>query len=307
MRRVPAAAAACVVFLSSADSLRTHADAVQAPRALIVSVDGLRGDLILDADVPHLRGLMARGAYTLDARTIETPYTVPAHVSMLTGALPEKHGVTWNDHIEGAYPEVPTLFELARRAGHTTALVAGKTKLVVLTKPGTLNWSHVGHEGYERDADIARRAAGFIRSHRPQLMFVHLGDVDAIGHEAGWRSGPQLRAVEAADHAIGDLLEQLSASGLSGHTTVIVTADHGGSGDQHLPDDPLSRQVPWIVAGPCIRSHVDIGAPASGKVSILATFTVISALFDLDDAEHTNSDARDYRDEVYIGGCEPGS
>src|SRR5688572_17406387 len=97
-----------ITALIGCAALRTPAGGPGPVRLLIVSIDGLGGDLLLKARVPEIRRLMKRGAYTLQARTIDPPYTVPAHVSMLTGVLPETHGVTWNDHIEQAYPEVPT-------------------------------------------------------------------------------------------------------------------------------------------------------------------------------------------------------
>src|SRR5687767_13876906 len=52
-------------------------------RVLIISVDGLRLDLLLRADAPHVRSLMARGSYTFWARTVPEAYTLPAHVSMV--------------------------------------------------------------------------------------------------------------------------------------------------------------------------------------------------------------------------------
>ncbi len=260
-----------------------------APRVLIVSIDGLRGDLLLQADVPHLRRLMTQGAYTLRARTIDPSYTVPAHVSMLTGVVPETHGVTWNGHIEDAYPQVPTLLELAHAAGRTTALVAGKTKLIVFTRPGTLDWSYLGNEDVQRDPDIADRAVRFIRDHRPEVMFAHFGDVDTVGHSSGWGSAAQRRAIEGADHAVGRLLQELDASGLARSTVIIVTADHGGAGFTHDPDDSSSYEVPWIATGPSIRRSGDIGSFASG-FRITATFAVACALLNLDVSHEVDAD-----------------
>src|SRR4051812_17889398 len=94
---------------------------------VIVSVDGLRPDLLLRGDAPRMHALMRRGSYTLRARTVDEGYTVPSHVSMPTGVTPTRHGVTWDNHIEDSYPAVPTLFELAKRRGYTTAIAVGKT------------------------------------------------------------------------------------------------------------------------------------------------------------------------------------
>jgi arylsulfatase A-like enzyme len=215
---------------------------------------------------------MAQGSFTLWAHTIDEGYTVPSHVSMLTGTTPARHGVTWDGHIEGAYPNVPTIFELAKNAGHTTAMVAGKTKFVVFTKPGTLDWVYIAHEGREGDEDVARRAAGIIRAHRPDVMFVHLGQVDVIGHEKGWGSVEQLRAVDVADRALGTILRALRQVERLTSTFVVVTSDHGGEGFKHDPDDPRSQFIPWIVAGPSIRRNFDLTSVPGLTINTMSTF-----------------------------------
>ena len=105
---------------------------------VIVSIDGLRPDLALRGDMSALRSLVARGSYSFWARTTELSVTLPSHISMLTGVPPQTHGIHWNDARSG--PEdlkVPTLFERAKAAGYTTALVASKVKFRVFDKAGT--------------------------------------------------------------------------------------------------------------------------------------------------------------------------
>jgi len=41
-------------------------------------------------------------------------------------------------------------------------------------------------------------------------------------------------------------------------TLVIITADHGGAGATHGPDDPRSRHIPWIAVNPAIRQGYDL-------------------------------------------------
>ncbi|OYV91337.1 MAG: hypothetical protein B7Z73_05580, partial [Planctomycetia bacterium 21-64-5] len=104
-------------------------------RVLILSIDGLWPDLALRAYMPRLRALCASASYTFWAETAAEAYTLPCHVSMLTGVSSDKHGVTWNEYMEEAYPNSPTLFELAHEVGYSTALVTGKMKFITLLKP----------------------------------------------------------------------------------------------------------------------------------------------------------------------------
>ena len=111
-------------------------------RVVIIGVDGLRPDVLLRADAPVLRGLMAQGTFTLWAQTTALATTLPSFTSMLTGVAPRKHAVYWDKLLPitpAEWPIRPTLFEMAKRAGYTTALVAGKAKFTHLNKPGTLD------------------------------------------------------------------------------------------------------------------------------------------------------------------------
>jgi len=230
-------------------------------RVLIVSVDGLRPDLSLRADAPVLKGLMERGSYTLWAQTTAVAVTLPSHVSMLTGVPPAKHGVEWNSVLPTTriiYPSYPTLFELARKAGYTTAMAAGKSKFTGLTEPSTLTWSFVPKETVIPDTKVTDRAIQWIERFGPQVLFVHLPGVDIAGHTYGWGSQEQLDAIANADRCLGRILDAVNARGTLDSTLVIVSADHGGAGKSHGPDDPRSRMIPWIAAGPGVRADYDL-------------------------------------------------
>jgi predicted AlkP superfamily pyrophosphatase or phosphodiesterase len=244
----------------------------RAERVLIISVDGLRPDLLIRGDVPNIRGLLKAGSYTFWARTVPEAYTLPSHASMLTGVSPQKHGVTWNDHIEQAYPESPTLFEVAKQAGLTTALASGKTKFVVFDKPGTLDWKYLPRDEPILDTFVARQAERMVREHKPQVLFVHLAGVDAVGHLRGWGSPEQLAWLGEADKAVGIVLAAVNEAGLTDSTLLILTADHGGAGVEHGPNDDRSAHVPWIAVGPGVRKGMDLTRYPDLRVNLVDTF-----------------------------------
>jgi predicted AlkP superfamily pyrophosphatase or phosphodiesterase len=249
-----------------------------AKRVVIISIDGLRPDVALRAAAPNIRRLMQRGSYSYWAHTVAEAYTLPAHLSMLTGVTPLRHGITWNDHIEGAYSNVPTIFERAKKAGLSTGVVTGKSKFICLNKPGTLDWFHFGDEDVERDADVAKIAIDMIRQHKPDVLFVHFGDVDSVGHANGWGSQQQLAAAEAADGAVGKVLAVLEELRILDDTVVIVTADHGGRGTQHGPNDGPSRYIPWIIAGPGINADSDLTLASDRAIGIEDTCATACAV-----------------------------
>src|SRR5688572_28837921 len=144
--------------------------AVPRPRRmLVVSVDGLRPDLLLRCDTPNMHHLFEGGCCTFWARTVPQGITLPSHTSMLTGVTPRRHGIEWNRDLplfRPVYPSFPTLFELAHKAGFTTAIATGKSKFATIIKPGMLTWQSIPPPppdtvpGYEEDEDKPADAAG---------------------------------------------------------------------------------------------------------------------------------------------------
>jgi arylsulfatase A-like enzyme len=228
----------------------------------IISIDGLRPDRALWADMPNLRALARAGSYSWWARTTAVAVTLPSHVSMLTGVQPSKHGIDWNWDIplsQPVYPRVPTIFELARQAGYSTALVSGKSKFSFLNKPGTVTHAAIVEENrYPANAEVVADASRIIETHKPQLLFIHFPDVDATGHGRGWGSAEQLAAIEETDRQLGEVLAAMERAGTRASTTLIISADHGGAGRSHGPEDPRSRHIPWIINGPGVQAGFDL-------------------------------------------------
>lgn len=253
------------------------------PRIVIVSIDGLRPDVLLRASAPNLRTVMKNGSYTFWARSADVAMTLPAHVSMLTGVVPGRHEVWWNAQVPEDffhYPAVPTLFELAKQAGHSTAMAAGKVKFEALRKPGTLDWVYLPETSAE-DLEVARQACRLIEDHRPDVLFVHLPGVDAAGHAAGWGSRSQLQAAELADRALGLILSTLRRNRLLESTILIVTADHGGAATGHAAQDPRARHIPWMIMGPGIRRDHDLTLEGDLVINIQDTFSTACFLLNL--------------------------
>jgi predicted AlkP superfamily pyrophosphatase or phosphodiesterase len=244
-------------------------------RALVISIDGLRPDLMLRANCPSLRALLDRGAYSMWARTTPNSITLPSHISMMTGVNPRRHDIEWNRELkttEPMYPRVPTLFEAAKRHGYTTAVAAGKDKFDMFDRPGVLDWKYIPAKGTVETKDVVAKADEIIRQHTPDVMLVHLPSVDTVGHKRGWSTPFQIKAIEEADAAVGKLLATLEELKLTDSTLVIVTADHGGAGYNHGPDDPRSRHIPWIAAGPGIRKGFDLTIYAKLTINTEDTF-----------------------------------
>jgi hypothetical protein len=282
----PAASAEPAIKAAKRRTERGPRPVEEINRVLIISIDGLRPDLLLRAYMPRVRALCSRGCYTFWAETTPEAYTLPCHVTMLTGASSEKHGVTWNNYIEESYPSVPTLFEVAKQAGYTTAMATGKMKFIVFTRPGALDHSYLPPDEPVSDMLVASQAQRLIRDHQPQVMFIHLPGVDTAGHEFGWGTAQQITAIEQADVAVGMILDVLSEVKLTESTLVILTSDHGGSAKGHDANDPRSHFIPWIASGPKLQADFDLTLHHELRISIGDTYATACKFLGIDPGDH---------------------
>jgi predicted AlkP superfamily pyrophosphatase or phosphodiesterase len=263
MKRVVAAVVMLgVALIARADEEKPTRPLPAIERVLIISIDGLRPDRLLLCNTPVMHRMIKEGAFTMWAQTTAVSITLPSHTSMLTGVTPRKHGIEWNEDLpllHPIYPKVPTVFELARKWNYTTALISGKPKFHTLAKPGTVNYMWIPEDkDLEEDEPVAEAAERIILEHKPDLTFVHFPADDKKGHKYGWGSAEQTVAIERADVCVGRVLAALDKAGVREHTLIILTADHGGAGLTHGPEDPRSRNIPWIANGPGVKVGFDL-------------------------------------------------
>ncbi len=220
----------------------------QIEHVVIISIDGLRPDALFVADAPTLDDLIARGAYSPSAQTVKISETLPSHASMLSGMVPEKHGILWGVPYIG-WPGMngPTLFSVAHAAGLSTAMVFGKQKLNYLALPNSVDQLY-GADAH--DLEVKDWAIEVIEASLPNIVFIHFPDVDRVGHAYGWMSPNQFQAIAFVDGLIGEIVAALDKRGYLNSTLLIVTADHGGHGLRHGDDSPEDRTIPWLAVGP---------------------------------------------------------
>ncbi len=260
-------------------------DASAAPRAshvFIISIDGGKPAVIRQSAMPVLRQLAAEGSHTWTAVTIFPSITLPSHTSMLTGLLPGKHHVDWNDWIPSrGLVQVPTIFSEARGAGKSTAMFVGKAKFLHLDLPGSLDLFEFDRSIDDATAKamlnstaapldstvpakrVAQNVADYLKSSRPALCFIHFTDTDNTGHKYGWGSPEQISAFADVDAALGVVMQAIRASGIAEDSVVIVTADHGGHDKTHGLSIPDDMNIPWIAWGKGVKSGFEITAPVT--------------------------------------------
>lgn len=182
----------CCALLSLAVPVACHPGRPRDPRpsVILVSVDTLRADHVglygYSRDTTPFLDRWARQGAVFEHAFSPVSWTLPAHMSMLTGLYPVQHGVLEEE--VALAPEVPLLAERLQEAGFQT---------VGLYFPG---WVHERH-GFARGFDVfrshldAEEAADHVEEElarlqpeEPLFLFLHLFDVHSAPFTPGARA-----------------------------------------------------------------------------------------------------------------------
>lgn len=314
----------CVVLWSAcAASAAEPSKAQVGPKpadrhVILVTLDGYPAWLWRDESVPvpNLRRLAREGAVA-QAMTVSNPsITWINHTTLVTGVTPRRHGVLYNGLLVRQGPNqapkiepwvdkdrlvfAPTLYDLAFRAGLTTAEV----DWVAVTRPGTINWSfaEIPHaDGRVEQEMIAAgilrpeqigwfhgparknmiwhdaawtKAASFIfQKHQPNLLLYHQLNPDAIHHQYGPGSPASYTALAYADALLGELLKTVDQSGARSRTTIFVTSDHGFKKVAKIiyPNVVLKQAGHLQASGATIGRHDAVAVAEGGMAFVYLT------------------------------------
>ena len=231
---------------------------VLTSHVIVISMDGLRPDALARVRPRTLQRLAREGSHSLEAQTIVPSRTLPSHMSMVSGEPPHIHGVVNNDDPDETrwVVDVPTMFALAHDSGFHTAAFFSKTKFRQIYERGAIDYAE---EPSNRLAlrpawRTARQVVRYLERERPQLLFIHFGEPDYVGHTFGWMSPPYRWAVLWTDRAVARILAAADRAFGPEQYTVILTADHGGSRFTHGSSDPVDTTIPWIAWGKGVRA-----------------------------------------------------
>ena len=92
-------------------------------------------------------------------------------------------------------------------------------------KHGT--WVRETSGGVQRDWLYTRMSRHVLEHHKPNLLLLHLVEVDHVEHRYGPRSPEAYWAVSYADDRLRDIVDAVESSPRKDQTTIIVASDHG--------------------------------------------------------------------------------
>lgn len=248
-RRWFVALAWCVVAAAAAAA---GCKETATPRVLLISLDGFRWDYRARFETPTLDAIAASGVSAAKLQPGFPSKTFPNHFTLVTGLVPDHHGIISNTMRDPRIPgveftmanrdavvdprwwEAEPIWTQLEKAGRITAplLWPGSEAPIGGVMPD--HWTK-----YEQDltddqridmiADLFEKP----EAEWPAFATMYWHHVDTAGHAAGPDSDEVRVVAERVDAAVGRLLARLRTLGVDG-LNVIVVSDHGMS--QLAPD-----------------------------------------------------------------------
>jgi arylsulfatase A-like enzyme len=252
---------ACALAVVVALLLGTSAGATSV---IVVSVDTLRSDRLpaygyRAIRTPHLDRFRADSVLFQRAWT-HCPLTAPAHASMFTGLLPQRHGLRDN----GGYAldrGVPTVAERLRSRGYRTGAFVSSAVLDPDTGLGRGfdTWNARYEDGATRPgAATVAAAVDWLDANKggPVFLFVHLYEPHSPYESTPGIADAYDAEVVRSDRIAGHLFDALRARNLYDASLIVFTSDHGEGLGEHGEREHgallyrSTLQVPLIVKLP---------------------------------------------------------
>lgn len=225
-------------------------DAASSARAghsvLLISLDGFRADYLDLGITPALARLTREGVRARWMNPVYPALTFPNHYSIVTGLVPDHHGIVHNTMRD---PALGT-FKLSDRAAVSDGRWWGGEPIWVGAEKAGLRSAAMYWPGSEAQIEGVRptrwnqfrpgetlpyrtrvdTVLGWLSepdATRPRIATLYFEEVDHQGHAYGPDSPQAHAAVREVDAMLGRLLRGLDERGLRDRVDLIVVSDHG--------------------------------------------------------------------------------
>ena len=222
-------------------------------KVVLISIEGLRPSAIKECGHPFLNGLKKESSYCMKMKTESSQFILPAQVSMFYSVKAEKHGINTNEWMSNI--ELPeSLGDVIFGAGGKTGMFYSQAELRDLNRPGSIVYSHyesntLFDKALNCDASISEKAVGFLKSAKPDFLYLYLGDTFTAAREYGAESAEYLKAAANASHCAENIFRTMSAD----YSLIVVS---GSCCDKAVCDENVF--VPAIFYGQLFASQTEI-------------------------------------------------
>ena len=196
----------------------------QAAYAALILVDGLQyqklKELISRHELPFFSGI----SQIYPGLTVYPSITTASTAALLTGAKPQVNGVYGYGYRS---TDMKTLFDLASEHNLSVTAVEGYSLSFNLRNANVILSGDRDGDGFTDD-NVLANSLEIIQTDMPDLLFVHLHDVDDMGHTFGPDSAEYETAIIRVDSYLSQIYDALPTN-----TFITIFADHGMQSDMN--------------------------------------------------------------------------
>lgn len=215
------------------------------PYVILISFDGFRWDYLDRNLTPNIDLLIENGVRASSLQPVFPTKTFPNHRSIITGLLPQNHGIIFNgfndkfnkihfstgDSIQvrnSRWYRGEALWETAQRQGFITASYFWPGSDLDLDYRNPDYYHH-----YVHNRTYKERVKGVIDwlqlpyDKRPHFITMYFDLTDGVGHKYGPNSYEINMAISSLDSTMGNLLSGLGDIQMRDSVNIILVSDHG--------------------------------------------------------------------------------
>ncbi len=215
------------------------------PYLIMVSMDGFRWDYTDSVATPNFDAIEEMGVKAESMQVSFPSKTFPNHYTLVTGLVPNNHGIVNNTFYAAEYDQVYSIRN--REVVEDGKFYGGEpiwnTAEIQGVKAASYFW--VGSEAniqdmhptiwkrYDHHFDFYQRVDSVIswlslpEEQRPHLITWYVHEPDGVGHGYGPHSPEVDSTIISLDRLLGYFMQKLSEHPLAKEVNVIVTSDHG--------------------------------------------------------------------------------
>uniref|UniRef100_A0A8C3TNY5 Ectonucleotide pyrophosphatase/phosphodiesterase 3 n=1 Tax=Catharus ustulatus TaxID=91951 RepID=A0A8C3TNY5_CATUS len=194
------------------------------PPLILFSMDGFRAEYLetWSSLLPNIEKFKTCGTHSKYMRAVYPTKTFPNHYTIVTGLYPESHGIIDNNMYD---VDLNAHFSLSGEEKFKPAWWKGQpvwlTAMYQNLTAGTFFWPGSDPINSHNVPFL------FTSNSRPDIYTLYIEEPDSSGHSFGPVSAGVIKALQAADQALGMLMDGLKQRNLHKCVNLIVLADHG--------------------------------------------------------------------------------
>ncbi len=250
---------------------------------ILVGFDGWGAYSVPKADMPTLKMMMEKGAYSLTTRSVLPSSSAVNWASMLMASPPELHGYTqWGSQ----KPELPSR---VIGPGGIFPSVLGQIKVQKPAKMTAViyNWDGIGYLFEQKmtdtvinastDNEVIDKTVRMIKDIKPNFLFTYFDEPDGVGHNIGHDTPAYYEQMTKNDLHLTKIMQAVKEAGIEKETLIIVAADHGGINKGHGSITMAEMQTPLIFFGKGVKQQPEM----QQSIMIYDIGATIAWIFDL--------------------------